>query len=133
MEEEEDITLKEAIYFFDSYAIIEILNENLNYSRFKNCPIILSIQNLAEVYWHCIITPGLEMEADNIFSRFRSHVVEIDDETLKEAIKFRKTHKKQDLSYADCIGYIYAMRNNLKFLTGDKEFEHLPLVEFVKK
>ena len=80
-----------------------------------------------------MITLKLETEADDIFSKFRNNVVEIDDETIKAAIKFRKEHKKQDLSYTDCIGYIYAKRNNLKFLTGDKEFENLPFIEFVRK
>ena len=59
-------------------------------------------------------------------------MVNIGDETLKEAIQFRKTLKKRRLSYADCIGYIYAKRHGMKFLTGDKEFENLPGVEFVK-
>jgi predicted nucleic acid-binding protein len=47
-------------------------------------------------------------------------------------MKFRKKNKKRNLSYADCIGYIYALKNNLIFLTGDKEFEDLKNVEFVK-
>ena len=133
-EETEEIDKREKQkYFFDSYAVIEILKENPKYFRFRDEPIILSIQNLAEIYWHCLITAELESDADNVFSKFRKCVVEIDDETLKEAIRFRKENKKQDLSYTDCIGYIYAKRNNLKFLTGDKEFENLPLVEFVKK
>ncbi|MBI4210839.1 MAG: hypothetical protein HY544_05020 [Candidatus Diapherotrites archaeon] len=59
-------------------------------------------------------------------------MVELDDETLKDAIRFRKEHKKKNLSYADCIGYIYAKRNGIKFLTGDMQFESLPNVEFVK-
>ena len=58
--------------------------------------------------------------------------MEIDDETLKEAMKFRKELKKRDVSYTDSIGYIYAKRHNMKFLTGDKEFENLENVEFVK-
>ena len=74
-----------------------------------------------------------EEKANVIFDTYKKAIVEIDDDTLKEAIRFRKEHKKQDLSYTDCIGYIYAKRNNLKFLTGDSKFENLPFVEFVKK
>jgi len=122
-----------ARYFFDSYAIIEILRDNPKYSRFKEEAIVLGLFNLAEIYWHCINDKNLESDADTLFSKFRRAVVEIDDETLKEAIQFRKEHKKQDLSYTDCIGYIYAKRNNLKFLTGDKEFEGMENVEFMKK
>ena len=32
----------------------------------------------------------------------------------------------------DCIGYILAKNIGIKFLTGDKEFENLDNVEFVK-
>ena len=119
-------------YFFDSYAIIEIINENPKYIPYSNEEIILSLFNLAEIYWSVLNDFG-EEKANIIFNIYKKVVVEIDDETLKEAIKFRKEQKKQDLSYTDCIGYIYAKRNNLKFLTGDSKFESLPFVEFVKK
>ncbi len=36
------------------------------------------------------------------------------------------------MSYADAVGYYLAQKNKLKFLTGDKEFEELAGVEFVK-
>ena len=119
-------------YFFDSYAIIEIVKENPKYRNYENEEIILSLFNLAEIYWSVLKDFG-EDKADEIFSKFRGNVIEIDDETLKESIKFRKEYKKQDLSYTDCIGYIYAKRNGLKFLTGDSKFENLPFVEYVKK
>ncbi len=119
-------------YFFDSYAIIEIVKNNPKYLPYSEEDIVLTLFNLAEVYWSALLDYG-EERADKIFSDFRDNIVEVDDETLKEAIKFRKEHKKQDLSYTDCIGYIYSKRNNLKFLTGDSQFEHLPFVEFVKK
>lgn len=57
---------------------------------------------------------------------------DIDDEVLKEAVKFRKNNKKRDLSYADCIGYIYSKLNGIKFLTGDRQFSDMQFVEFVK-
>ena len=119
-------------YFFDSYAIIEIIKKNPNFIPYMEEDIALSLFNLAEIYWSSLLDYEKE-EADKIYSQFRENVVEIDDETLREAIQFRKEHKKQDVLYTDCIGYIYAKRNNLKFLTGDSKFEHLPFVEFVKK
>jgi len=59
--------------------------------------------------------------------------VEIDEEIILAATKFRKHYHQRNLSYADCIGYVYAVRNNLKFLTGDEQFKDLLGVEFVKK
>ena len=76
-----------------------------------------------------------EDKAEEIYNKYSQCVVEISDEMLKEAIKFRKANKKKkkkDLSYTDCIGYVYAMKNNMIFLTGDKEFLGMKNVEFVK-
>lgn len=119
-------------YFFDSYAIIEIIKENPNYKPYISEEAILTIFNLAEIYWSALLDYN-ESKANVIFDTYKKAIVEITDDLLKEAIKFRKEHKKQDLSYTDCIGYIYAKRNNLKFLTGDSKFENLPFVEFIKK
>lgn len=104
---------------------------NQNYISYKDSAVTLTIFNLAEIYWHALLEYTHE-EAEEIYATYKVAVVEIDDNTLKEAVKFRKQHKKQDLSYTDCIGYIYAKRYGMKFLTGDKQFEDLPNVEFVK-
>ena len=42
----------------------------------------------------------------------------------------KTTHRK--LSIPDAIGYTVARRLNIKFLTGDKDFEGMENVEFVK-
>jgi predicted nucleic acid-binding protein len=118
-------------YFFDSYAIIEIVKENPKYEPYRNELAVLTIFNLAEIYWSALLD-YTEEKAELIFQTYKNAVVEVDDETLKEAILFRKEHKKRNLSYTDCIGYIYAKRNNLNFLTGDMQFEKMPFVEFVK-
>ena len=128
---EEDGEENETVYFFDAYAIIEILEENPAYEKYKDKKTTITIFNLVEIYWSCLDNFN-EQELNKIYSAYKEAVVEIDDETLKEAIKFRKELKKKDLSYADAIGYIYAKRHNMKFLTGDKEFESLDNVEFVR-
>ena len=119
-------------YFFDSYAIIEIVKDNPNYKKYAEEIVVISIFNLAEIYWSAL-NDLRDDKAKEIYRKFRECVVEIDDDTIMEAIKFRKEHKKKDLSYTDCIGYTYALKNNLLFLTGDKEFESMKNVEFVKK
>lgn len=119
-------------YFFDSYAIIEILNGNPNYAKYVNEPVVLAIFNLIEIYWFAIREYS-DNESEQIYEHYRQSIVEVGDEILKEAVKFRKKLKNRDLSYADCIGYIYALKSNLKFLTGDNEFKDLRNVEFVEK
>jgi predicted nucleic acid-binding protein len=120
-------------YFWDSYAIIELENGNTKYLKYSEYPVILTIFNLIEVYWVILNQIG-EKEANKVYEEYRSAVVDVEDEILKEAIKFRKkVYKNKKISYIDAIGYIYSLKNNLIFLTGDKEFEDLENVEFVKK
>ncbi|MGD9275616.1 MAG: PIN domain-containing protein [Candidatus Pacearchaeota archaeon] len=118
-------------YFFDSYAVIELIEGNSNYAKYSNESFVITIFNLTEIYWFALREYS-EKEAGKIYDYFSQFVIKINDETLKHAIKFRIKNKKKDLSYADCIGYIYALKNDMKFLTGDKEFGKLKNVEFVK-
>lgn len=118
-------------FFWDSYAVIELINGNPNYLSYKHESIILTLFNLAEVYWSSLHEYD-EIKANAIYEWLKKSLVEIDDETLKEAIKFRKKNKKKNLSYTDCIGYMYALRHKLKFLTGDNAFKDVSNVEFVK-
>jgi predicted nucleic acid-binding protein len=118
-------------YFFDSYAIIELVMGNSNYAKYIQEETTFTIFNLAEIYWSALNSIG-EGKADEIYEKYKDSVVDVDENTLKEAMKFRKEHKKKNLSYTDCIGYVYAKRNEMKFLTGDKEFEAMGNVEFVK-
>ena len=103
-------------YFFDSYAIVEIIKGNPNYAKYIQEEITITIFNLVEIYWSAINYLG-EKEESEIYDRYRFGVVDVEDSILKEAIKFRKENKKKDLSYTDCIGYVYALKNNFIFLT----------------
>lgn len=123
--------MEEVAYFFDSYAIVEITNRNENYLPYRDAEVTFTVFNLAEIYW-AVLNRYDEERAKAVYEQYKNAVVELDDETIQEAMRFRIEHKKKRLSYADCIGYIYAKRNSMKFLTGDKEFRGLPNVEFVK-
>jgi len=118
-------------YFFDTYAIIELVSGSPVYARFIEEPVAITIFNLAEIYYSALNSMD-ESKAEEIYEKYKWCVVNISDEALKDAMKFRKKNKRRDLSYSDCIGYVYALKNNLRFLTGDKEFENLENVEFVK-
>lgn len=118
-------------HFFDSYAIIEIIKGNPNYARYTQEEVILTIFNLAEIYWAVLNDLG-EKAAEEIYKQYKPGLIGVSDEILKKAMKFRKKYKKRNLSYTDCIGYIFALENGMKFLTGDKEFKSMPNVEFVQ-
>ncbi len=119
-------------YFLDTYALIEIIKGNKNYQKFLDSELFTSIFNLYELYFS-LLRDYNQQTAKKFFEQFRSKILQIRDEYIFEASKFKLQNRKQKLSYADCLGYIIALKYNMKFLTGDKEFEDKKNVEFVKK
>ncbi|MBS3054594.1 MAG: PIN domain-containing protein [Candidatus Aenigmarchaeota archaeon] len=118
--------------FFDTYAFFEILNKNPAYSEFITDTAVMTTKlNLMELYYGILKDYGKE-SAGIAFQRFLEFVVDIDDETIKEAMMFKLHHKARKISYIDAIGYMAAMRKNVKFLTGDIQFKDMNNVEFVK-
>ncbi len=118
-------------YFFDSYAIIEILNGNQNYLGYDGDAIVTNTLNVAEVYYHLLQLHN-EKTAEAFLNQLSFSLIEISKEIAIEASRFRYRNKKLKISYADSIGYVTALKYNLKFLTGDRQFEKMVGVEFVK-
>ena len=118
-------------YFFDTYALFSILKNNPNYFKYSDEVITTSIFNLAEIFYISLRDFG-EDDAKKAYRKFKENIIELDDNIIFDAMKFRLKRKNQNLSYADCIGYTLAGKHNLKFLTGDREFEGMENVEFVK-
>ena len=106
-------------YFFDTYALFEILSGNRNYEKYKEFPIILSVLNVAELYWNLLKEKDRKTADEEI-------------EKFIDAVLFRYENKRYDISLVDAVGYLLAKKHKLKFLTGDKFFENRDQVEFVK-
>ena len=119
-------------YFLDSYALIEIFLANENYKNYAFDPeqAVCTIFNLMEA--HFFFLKKFEHRAEEIYGLIKPIVIGIDDSTLKEANKFKLQHLKKRLSFADCIGYVTALKLNAKFVTGDYAFKGMENVEFVK-
>lgn len=117
--------------FFDTYALLEVIYSNNNYEKYLNSKAAVTKLNLFELYYNIYGQYG-EEAAEKEFEKCLSFVVDFDNETIKEAAKMKFIFKKQKMSMTDCIGYIKAKKLGIKFLTGDKQFEFLPDVEFVK-
>lgn len=118
-------------YFFDSYAIIEIISENKNYEAYKEEEIVTSILNIGEVYYNLLREKG-EETADYWYKMLKQSAFLVDDETIVKAMKFRFENKAKKFSFIDCVGYIIAKDKGLRFLSGDNAFENFDNVEFVK-
>ena len=119
-------------FFFDTYAFYEIIVGNPKYIDFtKNVKIATTQLNLMELYYHLLDLYD-KKHAMELFNRYKEFVVPISNSTIIEAMDFRKQHYKKNLSYVDCIGYTISREMNVLFLTGDRQFEDIPNVKFVK-
>ncbi len=123
--------MPETTYFFDSYALIAIVLGNENYSNYIHAIALTTKLNLFEVFYALLRDLGKE-SADEFLDTYRGLVVDFNNDIIKEAAQLRLTNKKRDMSMTDCMGYCLAKQWGVKFLTGDKEFEHMENVEFVK-
>lgn len=135
MKQEENSTtednLSDESYFFDSYAFFEILGGNKSYQRYVNVEITTSKLNMFELY-HGLLRDQGEERAQKAFEIYYKFAEDFDEEVIKEAAKLKMILNKRDVSMADCIGYSMAKQLGIKFLTGDKAFEEMENVEFVR-
>jgi hypothetical protein len=119
------------VYFFDSYALIELLKGNKKYQEYLDAGIVITKLNLFEVYYFFLRERG-EKEANEFINQYYEVAVNYDNFAIIQAAKLKFKHKKRKISMTDCIGYQVAEYWGIKFLTGDKEFEKFENVEFVK-
>ena len=115
----------------DTYALIEIARGSPAYSAFFNEDILLADVTLAEFYWVLLRDFG-EQAAEHWIKKFIPYSQETTQEVLLKAMKYRFDHKKENLSFFDCAGYLFALENGYDFVTGDKEFKDKKNVVFVK-
>lgn len=117
-------------YLFDTYVLVEILRNNKNYEKYLESKIIINDFIFAE-FCYVLFRDNVK-DAEGFLYPLSQKIVHAKPETIKEAMKFRLKNKKKNLSMPDCISYIMAEKAGIRFLTGDKEFEGMNNVEFVK-
>ncbi len=119
--------------FLDTYAIFEIIKGSDNYKKYeKNYNPVTTIYNLMELYYNLLLDGATKERAKLYFDTFSEFLVDVDSNTLVDALNFRFENRKKKMSYFDCIGYKTAMKLGIKFLTGDEDFRNVESVEFVK-
>ena len=126
----EEISMK---YFFDTYALIEIIMQNPGYRSYTLSPIeaCTTAFNLMELHFYYLKNFGNE-EAERMYTLVSPLIISTDDDIIKDANKLKLANLKKRLSFTDCIGYITALKLNLRFVTGDYAFKGMENVEFVK-
>ena len=120
------------MYCLDTYALIEIAEGNLKFSFLLNQDFVIPNTTLAEFYWVLLKNKGNE-EATYWYEKLSNFSADISLKLLIKAQYFRYTHKKQDISFFDSVGYIFSQENNYTFVTGDKEFKNLKGVKYIVK
>ena len=119
------------MYFFDTYAIIEVLKGNPNYAHYEDFIFIVTHLNIGELYLY-FLRANDRAEAEKRLNEISFNILPLTTKLTKSAVEFKHVHRAKKLSWADCIGYATAQQFSMKFLTGDSQFKGLPSVEFVK-
>jgi len=118
-------------FVFDTYAVIEILGGNKNYDPYLDKEAIINDFIFAELSYNLIKEKGTE-KSNSVLNKYSKFILKIDASIIKNAMAFRHDNRKKDISMTDCIGYFQAKSLGINFLTGDRQFEGLDSVEFVK-
>ena len=117
-------------FVFDTYALIEIAKRSKPYEQYLSCDMIINNFIFAEYCYDLLKTEG-KIDSKRV-EELKKRIKSIEPQWIIEAMVFRYANKKQKMSTTDCISYIMSQKLGIPFLTGDKEFEGLPNVEFVK-
>jgi hypothetical protein len=115
-------------FFYDTYALIELYEENPTYASYSAGAMHLTLLNLYE-FGVFLFRAGQEAAIRPWFERLTPYIEEIDAETMHAAARLK--HEHGELSMTDCVGYISAQRLGIRFLTGDRAFRGLRDVEWV--
>lgn len=124
-------TTEVKIFLADTYALIELLGGNPNYKPYLGHILITSKFNLIELYYHFLHDYDKKI-ADKYLNLYSKFTIPVTYSSIKSGMEFKLKHKKEKLSYIDCVGYALALELGIKFLTGDEKFKDKPNVEFVK-
>ncbi len=117
-------------YFFDTYAIIELLDHNPEYAPYNHCGFVTTVLNKIELHSWAVSKYGEDF-GEIILASIPTQ--EVTDDIIRAATAFRHKHKHRNISYTDAIGYAFARAEGLTFLTGDKAFLDIPHVKHIPK
>lgn len=117
-------------FFFDTYALISLINGNINYLEYSTKTAVINDFVFAEFCYN--ILKEKNKHTTSFINEIKPAIVHAEPDWIEEGMRFRIKWKDRSVSITDCVGYIMAKKLGIKFLTGDKEFEGMENVEFVK-
>ena len=106
----------------DTYPLIEIATGNEKFAPLLSEDFVITDITMAEFYY-ALLQKYDVLTADFWYRQFEHYCIVVPRGVLIKAVKFRHDNKKKNLSFFDCVGYIFALENNYKFLIGGKEFK----------
>ena len=115
----------------DTYALVEINNGNPRFTHLLKEELVITDITMAEFYTVLYRAYNLQT-ADYWHKKLSFFCRPVSRNILLKASKFGVDNAKQNLSFFDCVVYMYALENNITFVTGDKEFQHRKDIEFIK-
>jgi len=120
------------MYCLDTYALIEIAEGNPKFSFLIKEDFIIPSTTLAEFSWVLLKNKNRD-DVEYWIKKLSNFSSDVKKEIMIKSQIFRYLNKKRDLSFFDCVGYIFSKENNYIFVTGDKEFKDLEGVKFIQK
>ena len=119
-------------FFLDTYALYEIISGNRHYTPYlAHTSLVTTRLNLMELYYALLRTHDAAT-AKHYYLSFLPYCIDFPNEVIWDAMHVKYARRQKRLSYIDCVGYLLALSLHIPFLTGDRQFEGLPSVEFVK-
>ncbi len=116
----------------DTYALVEIHNGNPVFASLMNEDVAIADITMAEFYAYLYKKYDAKT-ADYWHRKLSLFCRAVPREVLIKAVCFRVDSGKKNLSFFDCVGYLFSRENGMVFVTGDKEFKQLDGVEFIQK
>jgi predicted nucleic acid-binding protein len=116
----------------DTFALAEINNGNPKFAGLLSKDLVITDITMAEFY--ALMYKAYDLKtADYWHKKLSFFCKPVSRDILLKAARFRVDNSRQNLSFFDCVGYMYALENNMRFVTGDKEFRNKKGVEFIER
>lgn len=118
----------------DSYAFFEHVGGNPRYKQvFQERDVVTTALNVLEVY-HVLRRQLAPQVALRHAQACFSYITDVPRDTVFAAAVFKEdmVRRKRNCSYIDAWGYSSARALGRRFLTGDRAFDGIAQVEFVK-